>query len=242
MNNVQKLLEIENQKKELLKKSENETSAYYYCFVNLIPVEFYSSKLSKGAKRHGVHLHFEIISFSSSDYHNFYSLVFEVTLENKINKDKQKELKISYTSGVTKKSINQSGVFLINNYEDLTSEQRKQYLNKIKKHYKDLEDPYDSIAINGLETYNIIDYIKVANKALYLEDFLLEINKRLDTIIENNISQFKEYSIEKTFNTPKVEKMYLLTEEEKNKLKKDIKKNFKASILRLINEKKFIGT
>jgi hypothetical protein len=232
MNYAQELLQLEEQKKQLLEKSQQATFSYYYCFVNIEPINFYSSKLPKGVKRYGIRLSFEILAFDKKASSQVYSIDFDTTLELKKSVDNLEKLECRDSCFSTKKAINEAGIFFINNYNELKDKQKVDFISKIDSFYNKLQDSEDARAIPAIKTRNLVGYVKEKNINLTLNDFAKIISKTVDNIVEQHLFSFIIEKTEKYFE--KSEKSYQLTEQDKKEVVKDIKSKLISSVNNII--------
>jgi hypothetical protein len=218
MNYAQKLLKLEKQKEALLKSATQEVYKNFFCFINIQPIQYLSSKNPKGVQKYGVNLQFEIITVSEATPQQFNSFEFTTRIE-------LKKENIEYSHGLYSKvkSINPKGLFFINNYGDFTDEQKNLQTEKVKAYYEKLQDPYDDWAVPRLELNNVVGYVKLSSVDFTAKDFAKEINKSVDSIVSNHVSKFLVEKTEINFN--KTETYYDLKVQEKKELIKDIKKN-----------------
>lgn len=224
MNYAQQLLQLEEDKEKLLKQSRQSLVNHYFCFVNLEPVEFFSSK-DKDISPCGTKLTFEIIAIDNSDNNHFYSVDFVASL----NVGKNNTLVCSFDGGCNVKLINQLGIFLIQNFSNLNKKQKTNLLENINTYYEYLQKKDDENYVRRLNTYHIIDYF-ISENYQSLEDFIVFINQSIPTIVEQHLSSFVSGKPKKTFGNVEPKQIYQLSIEDKNNLIEKIQSNFYDTI------------
>lgn len=223
MTYAEQLLKIEEDKQNLLKKSRESLFNHYFCFVNIEPIEFLSPT-SKDLLQCGSKLTFEIVAVDNSDNRQVQSIDFSVTL----NIGKNNELVSSCSASCHLKTINNKGIFLIQNFADLNETQKTEFLKSISTYYERVQRDEDSY-VQRLNIANIIDYFKSEPYAS-LSDFIESINQRVPTILENHLSSFVSEKTRIKFNNSEEDKTYQLSVEDKHKLIETIQSNFENSV------------
>lgn len=229
MNLAQKLKSLEEQKQALIKESEEQVKNNYFCFMKINPVQLISSKIPKGTEHFRTQISIEIIVIPPSDtnYHHLFSLEFNTTLEVDFKiKDKPLSFHSSHFSHI--KSINKDGIFFIDNYQDLNPLQKFELGRKLDNYYESLQDPYDSIAIPQLRLRGFVDYQKFSNTNMTLKDFSKQVLNQIPDIVEKNLSTLVVDKIKQGFETS--ERLYQLTNSDKEELYKHMKKSFSKAI------------
>lgn len=227
---AQELFELEEKKKNFLEQSRKNLSQHFFCFITFS----HSYGYSRNSNIEPIHstLAFQILSFDKKSKHSFYLAEFETNIEFK-KKDNEPLLFIyRHSASPTTKNIGKNGLFLVNNYEDLSDSQKADYLNKVHEEYEKMQDPDDVRAIPKLETRGLIDYLKLDNSDLTLNEFVNELKKKVKPLVETYLTSIVyERTKKKWYNDKEVPpSTYELSQEEINTLIKDIQKNLVSRV------------
>lgn len=235
MNLVQELVELEEKKNHVLEQSYQNSLHHYFCFINISPI--YRRTKDKSVDQVLSLINFQILSFNEKIKNQFSVIDFNAYIEIQNKSGESPTLSYHYTTSPTVKYIGKNGLFLINNYHDLTDLQKKSYINKVQQEYEKMQDPYDDRAIPRFETRGIVDYLKSDNHDLTLKEFIKEIKKKIRPLVQIHLTSIK-YERKKQQSTESSENfsVHKMTSTEMRKLIKDIKTHLVSCVPKSIKK------